>query len=87
MSTPYLLSALLEWDCWLTVQTASCGCDFPLCQHASQLGTAMAAVGAMATAMATVMVTVMAAVGAAVGAIVTAMVATTMAQQSTKRRQ
>jgi hypothetical protein len=35
MSTPYPPSAMLEW-----VQTASRGCDCPLCLHASQLGTA-----------------------------------------------
>ncbi len=38
MSTPYPPSALLEWDGWLTVQTASCECDCPLHLHASGLG-------------------------------------------------
>ncbi len=40
MSTPYPPSALMKWDGWLTVQTASCGCDCPLYLHASRLGTA-----------------------------------------------
>ncbi len=42
MSTPYPPSTSLEWDGWLTVQTASRGYDCPLRLHASQLGTAVA---------------------------------------------
>jgi hypothetical protein len=41
MSTLNPPSALLEWDGWFTVQTASPGCDCPLrCLHASRWGTA-----------------------------------------------
>jgi hypothetical protein len=41
MSTPYPPSALLEWECGLTVQTASHGYDCLPHLNASRLGTAL----------------------------------------------
>ncbi len=40
MSTPIPVSALMDWNSWLTVQTTSFGSDWPLCLQTSRLGTA-----------------------------------------------